>query len=93
MLYYLFFKNFYFTFNIRLSIILSFIGKSMFSYQSNASKLALIWLCQNIELKLIDCQIHSDHLASLVAKMIERDSFMVFFKKVKNAILQRKTFI
>jgi leucyl/phenylalanyl-tRNA--protein transferase len=53
-----------------------FCGESMFSYQSNASKMALIWLCQNIELKLIDCQIHSNHLESLGARMIDRESFM-----------------
>ena len=55
-----------------------FCGESMFSYQSNASKMALIWLCQNIELKLIDCQIHSNHLESLGARMIDRESFMKF---------------
>jgi leucyl/phenylalanyl-tRNA--protein transferase len=58
-----------------------FCGESMFSYQSNASKMALIWLCQNIELKLIDCQIHSDHLATLGARMIDRENFMSFLKK------------
>jgi leucyl/phenylalanyl-tRNA--protein transferase len=58
-----------------------FCGESMFSYQSNASKMALIWLCQNIELKLIDCQIHSNHLATLGARMIDRESFMSFLKK------------
>jgi len=58
-----------------------FCGESMFSYQSNASKMALIWLCQNIELKLIDCQIHSNHLATLGARMIDRERFMSFLKK------------
>jgi leucyl/phenylalanyl-tRNA--protein transferase len=58
-----------------------FCGESMFSYQSNASKMALIWLCQNIELKLIDCQIHSNHLATLGARMIDRESFISFLKK------------
>lgn len=58
-----------------------FCGESMFSYQSNASKMALIWLCQNIELKLIDCQIHSNHLESLGARMIDRESFMKFLFK------------
>jgi leucyl/phenylalanyl-tRNA--protein transferase len=57
-----------------------FCGESMFSHQSNASKMALIWLCEHIDLKLIDCQIHSTHLESLGAKMIERDTFMDFLK-------------
>jgi leucyl/phenylalanyl-tRNA--protein transferase len=58
-----------------------FCGESMFSDQSNASKMALIWLCQNIELKLIDCQIHSNHLESLGARMIDRDNFMGYLRK------------
>ena len=52
-----------------------FCGESMFSKQSNASKCALIWLCQQADIELIDCQIHSDHLEKLGAKMIERKEF------------------
>jgi leucyl/phenylalanyl-tRNA--protein transferase len=52
-----------------------FCGESMFSRQSNASKCALIWLCQQVDFELIDCQIHSDHLEKLGAKMIERAEF------------------
>ncbi|MBD3749846.1 MAG: leucyl/phenylalanyl-tRNA--protein transferase [Sphingobacteriales bacterium] len=53
-----------------------FCGESMFSKQSNTSKLALIWLCQNVNIQLIDCQIHSEHLEKLGAKMISRAEFM-----------------
>ena len=67
-----------------------FCGESMFSLKPNASKLALIWLCQNIELKLIDCQIHSNHLETLGAKMIDREIFVGFLKKFKNTKTQGK---
>ena len=39
-----------------------FSGESMFSQVSNSSKYALIQFAQHFDLKLIDCQIHSDHL-------------------------------
>ena len=55
-------------------------GESMFSTQSNASKAALIWLCQNGNFDLIDCQIHSQHLESLGARMIDRKEFTSFLK-------------
>src|SRR6476659_3589956 len=45
-----------------------FCGESMFSKKSNASKTALIWLCQNANIKIIDCQIYSEHLETLGAK-------------------------
>ncbi len=57
-----------------------FCGESMFSTQSNASKAALIWLCQNGNFDLIDCQIHSQHLESLGARMIDRKEFTSFLK-------------
>lgn len=53
-----------------------FCGESMFSKQSNTSKLALIWLFQNANIQLIDCQIYSEHLEKLGAKLISRDEFM-----------------
>ncbi|MBU0697755.1 MAG: leucyl/phenylalanyl-tRNA--protein transferase [Bacteroidetes bacterium] len=53
-----------------------FCGESMFSKKSNASKTALIWLCQNANIKLIDCQIYAEHLESLGARMISREEFM-----------------
>ncbi|WP_026903871.1 leucyl/phenylalanyl-tRNA--protein transferase [Pedobacter glucosidilyticus] len=53
-----------------------FCGESMFARVSNASKMALIWLCQNLELKLIDCQVHTAHLESMGARMIDRESYL-----------------
>lgn len=55
-----------------------FCGESMFSHASNASKLALIWLCENEDYALIDCQIQSEHLESLGAEMISRDEYQTF---------------
>jgi len=43
-----------------------FFGESMFSTMDNASKTALITLCQKLEEKgflLIDCQVYSKHLS------------------------------
>lgn len=42
-----------------------FCGESMFSKVSNASKAALIWLCQSGVYELIDCQVHTEHLESM----------------------------
>lgn len=52
-----------------------FCGESMFSKVSNASKTALIYLCHSFDLELIDCQIHSEHLESMGAKLIEAKDF------------------
>lgn len=53
-----------------------FCGESMFSRVSNASKTALIYLCQNSKFELIDCQVHTNHLESMGARMISREQYM-----------------
>jgi leucyl/phenylalanyl-tRNA--protein transferase len=53
-----------------------FCGESMFSKVSNASKTALIWLYHSGQYKLIDCQVYTDHLASMGAEMISREEYM-----------------
>jgi len=58
-----------------------FCGESMFSKVSNASKLALIALCQTKKYHLIDCQVYTDHLASLGAKMISREEYLAILKQ------------
>ncbi len=61
-----------------LAIGRAFFGESMFSRVSNASKLALRFLCQRLQdddFKLIDCQMHTAHLGSLGARLISRDAF------------------
>ena len=53
-----------------------FCGESMFSRVSNASKTALIYLCQTNRFKLIDCQVHTSHLESMGARMISREQYI-----------------
>ena len=55
-----------------------FCGESMFSKVSNASKVALIALCQQKNHELIDCQMHTGHLESMGARMISREEFETF---------------
>lgn len=55
-----------------------FCGESMFTKVSNGSKVGLITFIQNSDYKLIDCQLHTNHLASLGAKHISRDHFHQF---------------
>lgn len=60
-----------------------FCGESMFSLVSNASKYAFIHLAKELETKdykLIDCQVYTEHLASLGAKEIDRTVFMSYLK-------------
>ncbi|HCE54696.1 MAG: leucyl/phenylalanyl-tRNA--protein transferase [Lutibacter sp. BRH_c52] len=61
-----------------------FCGESMFSKVSNASKFAFIQLVQKLEkehYKLIDCQVYNEHLASLGADEISRETFLTYLKK------------
>lgn len=53
-----------------------FCGESMFSKVSNASKAALISLCQSAKYRLIDCQVPTDHLLSLGAVLISRKDYI-----------------
>ena len=56
-----------------------FCGESMFSKVSNASKVAFITLVEKLKIrkyKLIDCQVHNDHLESLGAREIPRAEFI-----------------
>ena len=61
-----------------------FCGESMFSTKSNASKVGLYFLCQELKqnnYRFIDCQVPSQHLRSLGAEEISRDNFL---KKLVN---------
>lgn len=53
-----------------------FCGESMFAKVNNASKVALIKLCQSSRYKLIDCQVYTEHLESMGARMISREEYM-----------------
>jgi len=53
-----------------------FCGESMFSMVSNASKTALIALCNSGAYKLIDCQVYTEHLTSMGARLISRKEYL-----------------
>ena len=64
-----------------------FCGESMFSKESNTSKLAFIHLVQQLEkeqYKLIDCQVYNEHLESLGAREISREEFLEILKVDKD---------
>jgi len=65
-----------------------FFGESMFSRESNASKAALITLTRRLAARgfgLVDCQVHTDHLESLGARVIPRDEFLVTLRGLVGA--------
>jgi leucyl/phenylalanyl-tRNA--protein transferase len=56
-----------------------FCGESMFSTQTDASKVGFYYLVKHLQqknYKLIDCQMHTDHLESLGAEEITRELFI-----------------
>lgn len=56
-----------------------FCGESMFSLRANASKFAFIKMAQELGEKgyrIIDCQVHTNHLESLGAELIPRKEFI-----------------
>ena len=56
-----------------------FYGESMFTRAADASKIALVHLARQLErwqFGMIDCQMHTPHLASLGARAISRADFM-----------------
>lgn len=55
-----------------------FCGESMFSKKSNASKFGFITFIKSSNYKLIDCQVHTNHLESLGAEDIPRDVFLKY---------------
>ncbi|UCB54933.1 MAG: leucyl/phenylalanyl-tRNA--protein transferase [Thiotrichales bacterium] len=58
-----------------------FFGESMFSHVTDASKVALEYLCNTIKPKLIDVQVWSEHMESLGAEMIPRKRFIELLEK------------
>ena len=60
-----------------------FCGESMFSKVSDASKVAFYHLCNQAQvngIKMIDCQVYNEHLASLGAKEIDREEYFKILK-------------
>lgn len=61
-----------------------FFGESMFMKKSNASKYAFIRYCTLLKeqgVKIIDCQVHTDHLESLGGRFIPRTQFLEYLNK------------
>ena len=57
----------------------AFFGESMFSHWTDASKVALAWLVARMKagnFKLLDCQFMTDHLASLGAVSVSRETYV-----------------
>jgi len=67
-----------------MSIGKVFFGESMFSRQSDASKVALVYLCEYLikhDFRLIDSQVYTPHLESLGAELIPRAHFAELLKQ------------
>ncbi|MEO4006827.1 leucyl/phenylalanyl-tRNA--protein transferase [Flavobacterium sp. CAU 1735] len=63
-----------------------FCGESMFAKVSNASKVAFIKLVEYLKANnylLLDCQVYNEHLESLGAFEVNRESFMKVLKSKK----------
>lgn len=55
-----------------------FYGESMFSHRSDASKIALVYLCRQLQhwgFELIDCQVETEHLIRMGAERMRRADF------------------
>lgn len=77
-----------------------FFGESMFSHVSDASKVALHALCGHLhrhQAPLIDCQIYSEHLHRLGARLMRRGDFVnrlrAFCRQKAEATLWQTQFI
>ncbi|MBL7730534.1 MAG: leucyl/phenylalanyl-tRNA--protein transferase [Chitinophagaceae bacterium] len=64
-----------------------FFGESMFSHVSNASRYAFIRYVQQLQsegIELIDCQVQTDYLESMGARMIPRRMFIQLLQTLIN---------
>ncbi len=58
-----------------------FVGESMFSRESDASKTALVHLAQTERYRVIDCQLETPHLRSLGAESVSRREYLSLLKE------------
>ena len=61
-----------------------FFGESMFSIESNASKVALISICKKLEKEgfiFLDCQMHTNHLESMGGKVVSWEDFKIMLQE------------
>jgi leucyl/phenylalanyl-tRNA--protein transferase len=69
-----------------------FFGESMFAHAPDASKIAFAAAVVQLDawdIKLIDCQVHTDHLARLGATEVSRSEFLVRLKEALDAPTRR----
>jgi leucyl/phenylalanyl-tRNA--protein transferase len=62
-----------------VSLGAAFFGESMFASRPDASKVAFVHLVRQLEawdFSFLDCQVHTEHLASFGALMWQRDRFL-----------------
>lgn len=70
----------------------SFMGESMFSHRSDASKVCLVHLVERLRERsyvLLDCQIQNDHLASMGAVEIPEGQYL---RRLEQALQLPRTF-
>ena len=61
-----------------------FFGESMFSMETNASKVALISICKRLEEEnylFLDCQMHTNHLESMGGKFVSWEDFEIMLQE------------
>jgi leucyl/phenylalanyl-tRNA--protein transferase len=61
-----------------------FFGESMFSLETNASKVLMVHLANQLRqwgYRVIDCQVASDHLLSMGAQTIPRKEFLALLRQ------------
>jgi leucyl/phenylalanyl-tRNA--protein transferase len=66
----------------------AFFGESMFSRRTDASKVALAWLIARLNagnFTLLDCQFMTDHLASLGAVTVSRETYVALLSAALGA--------
>jgi leucyl/phenylalanyl-tRNA---protein transferase len=66
----------------------AFFGESMFSRRTDASKVALAWLVARLRVgnfTLLDCQFMTEHLASLGAVSVPRDTYVALLSAALGA--------
>ena len=61
-----------------------FAGESMFSIESNTSKLALYHLTKILSVGMIDCQMPTTHLANLGARTISKKEYLLNLENLIN---------
>jgi leucyl/phenylalanyl-tRNA--protein transferase len=64
-----------------------FSGESMFALKPNASKVALAGLVERMlaaEMALLDCQVETDHLASMGGTLIDREEYLERLSAVRH---------